>query len=104
VLTKAAPAPRSARNRGLTSGPRRARGAPQPAARPAPAEAGPRRALLDRLSATIGTEAGTPLTGVSVYPEPADRNAVLFQIGLHDWTAGTVPSSAASRGTGPVPR
>jgi hypothetical protein len=93
VLTKAAPASRSARNRGLTSGPRHARGSPQPTAGPAPTEADPQRALLDRLSAAIGTEAGTLLTGVSVYREPADRNAVLFQVGLHDWTAARTPGT-----------
>jgi hypothetical protein len=93
VLTKAVPASRSARNRGLTSGPRHARGSGQPPADPGPAEAGPRHGLLDRLSAAIGTEAGALLTGVSVYREPADRNAVLFQVGLHDWTAARTPGT-----------
>src|SRR5581483_503487 len=27
------------------------------------------------------------LTGISVYREPADQNALLFQAGEHDWTA-----------------
>jgi tetratricopeptide (TPR) repeat protein len=31
------------------------------------------------------------LIAISVYREPADRNAVLFQIGTHDWTAARVP-------------
>jgi hypothetical protein len=31
------------------------------------------------------------LIALSVYREPADRNAILFQLGTHDWTAARAP-------------
>ena len=46
-----------------------------------------RRAPLSALAAFLGTRAGLLLIGVSVYREPADRNAVLFQVGEHDYAA-----------------
>lgn len=46
-----------------------------------------RRAPLSTLAAFLGTRAGLLLVGVSVYREPADRNAVLFQVGEHDYAA-----------------
>ena len=38
------------------------------------------------------------LIGASVYREPADRNAILFQLGRHDWAAARAPDQA-----GPTP-
>jgi hypothetical protein len=38
-----------------------------------------------------GATAERLLIGVSVYREPADHNAVLFQVGRHDWTAASTP-------------
>ena len=46
----------------------------------------------------MGTGAGSLLTGVSVYREAADRNAVLFQVGLHDRAAARAPDTR-----GPTP-
>jgi tetratricopeptide (TPR) repeat protein len=46
-----------------------------------------RHAPLSTLAAFLGTRAGLLLIGVSVYREPADRNAVLFQVGEHDYAA-----------------
>ena len=55
-----------------------------PAGRPAPAES-------SGLEAGPGATAEWLLIGVSVYREPADYNAVLFQVGRHDWTAASAP-------------
>jgi tetratricopeptide (TPR) repeat protein len=58
--------------------------AAEPAGRPGPAEpAG--------LGDGTGATAERLLIGVSVYREPADHNAVLFQVGRHDWTAASAP-------------
>jgi len=56
------------------------------------------RRLLDGLPGYLDTAAEQLLIGVSVYREPADRNAVLFQVGLRDWTAARAPDRQ-----GPVP-
>jgi hypothetical protein len=54
----------------------------------------------DRSSAepVTGPEAERLLLGASVYREPADRNALLFQIGEHDWAAAPAPGQ-----DGPAP-
>lgn len=41
----------------------------------------------ERLARFLDSEAGRVLIVLSVYREPVDRNAVLFQAGLHDWAA-----------------
>ncbi|HEY7013540.1 MAG TPA: tetratricopeptide repeat protein [Streptosporangiaceae bacterium] len=68
----------------LTASPDGAAAAAGPAGRPAPAE-----------SAGVGNGTGATaerlLIGVSVYREPADHDAVLFQVGRHDWTAAGAP-------------
>jgi tetratricopeptide (TPR) repeat protein len=46
---------------------------------------------LDGLLRRLGADAERLLVGISVYRQPADRNAVLFQIGRHDWTAARAP-------------
>lgn len=51
----------------------------------------PGRALLGSLPRHLGASAERLLIGVSVYREPADYNAVLFQVGSHDWTAARAP-------------
>lgn len=51
----------------------------------------PGRASLDSLPQDLGGDAERLLIGISVYREPADRNAVLFQVGQHDWTAARAP-------------
>jgi Tetratricopeptide repeat len=58
----------------------------------------PGRLPLDGLPGYLSTEAEQLLIGISVYREPADRNAVLFQVGLRDWTAARAPDRQ-----GPVP-
>jgi tetratricopeptide (TPR) repeat protein len=56
------------------------------------------RGLLGLLPEFLPGPAGPLLVGVSVYREPADTNAVLFQVGRHDWAAADTPDSR-----GPVP-
>jgi tetratricopeptide (TPR) repeat protein len=51
----------------------------------------PRRVPLDGLPGYLSAGAEQLLIGVSVYREPADRNAVLFQVGVRDWTAARAP-------------
>ena len=46
----------------------------------------------------LGERAEQLLVSLSVYREPADRNAVLFQAGEHDWTAARAPDKR-----GPAP-
>jgi tetratricopeptide (TPR) repeat protein len=58
--------------------------------RPGPAGRS-RRLPLDDLPGYLDADAEQLLIGVSVYREPADRNAVLFQVGLRDWTAARAP-------------
>jgi tetratricopeptide (TPR) repeat protein len=85
VLTKAAPAPLPAHDRELAEG---AWHGPEPASAAARAQSSQdQRAPLDALRALLSSPAGPLLVGVSVYREPADRNAVLFQVGRHDWAA-----------------
>src|ERR1700730_6159305 len=43
------------------------------------------------LAEALGASAERLLIGASVYREPADRNALLFQVGQHDWTAARAP-------------
>jgi hypothetical protein len=62
-----------------------------PAARPAWAGTTKDGGQLARLTRALGPSAERLLIGASVYREPADRNALLFQVGLHDWTAAGVP-------------
>ena len=74
-----------------------------PAAQPARAAAAtqgdrPGGAPFARLAETMGPGAERLLIGASVYREPADRNALLFQVGRHDWTAVRAPDRP-----GPVP-
>jgi tetratricopeptide (TPR) repeat protein len=57
-----------------------------------------RHALLEILGEFLETAAGSLLIGASVYREPADRNALLFQVGLHDWAAERAPDTR-----GPTP-
>jgi hypothetical protein len=85
VLTKAAPAPTPAPDRELAEGASHGREQASSAASPEPARG--RCAPLDALRELLATSAGPLLVGVSVYREPADRNAVLFQVGRHDWAA-----------------
>ena len=47
----------------------------------------PRQALFVGLPGPLSVSAERLLVGASVYREPADRNALVFQIGEHDWTA-----------------
>ena len=56
----------------------------------APATAGPLPAPAG-VADPIGATAERLLIGASVYREPADRNALLFQVGRHDWTAASAP-------------
>jgi len=68
----------------LTASPGGTAAAAGPAGRPCPPEpAGP--------GDSTGATAERLLIGVSVYREPADHNAVLFQVGRHDWTAAGAP-------------
>jgi tetratricopeptide (TPR) repeat protein len=46
---------------------------------------------LAALIEALGLGAERLLVGASVYREPADRNALLFQVGQHDWTAARAP-------------
>ena len=67
-----------------------------PPARPAgagPASHGdrPGGGQLAALTEALGASAERLLIGASVYREPADRNALLFQVGQHDWTAARAP-------------
>jgi tetratricopeptide (TPR) repeat protein len=67
-----------------------------PPARPAgagPASHGdrPGGGQLAALTQALGAGAERLLIGASVYREPADRNALLFQVGQHDWTAARAP-------------
>jgi hypothetical protein len=55
-------------------------------------------ALAGRLPELLAGRAGPLLIGISVYREPADRNAVLFQVGLPDRSA-----ARASDPLGPAP-
>jgi tetratricopeptide (TPR) repeat protein len=48
--------------------------------------------------AVLGQDAEQLLLAVSVYREPADRNAIVFQLGRHDWTAARAPDKS-----GPAP-
>jgi tetratricopeptide (TPR) repeat protein len=50
-----------------------------------------KRLPLDDLPGYLDADAEQLLIGVSVYREPADRIAVLFQVGLRDWTAARAP-------------
>ncbi len=43
------------------------------------------------LADPLGATAERLLIGASVYREPADRSALLFQVGRHDWTAAGAP-------------
>jgi tetratricopeptide (TPR) repeat protein len=43
------------------------------------------------LTRSLSASAERLLIGASVYREPAERNALLFQVGLHDWTASGAP-------------
>ena len=43
------------------------------------------------LADSLGATAERLLIGASVYREPADRSALLFQVGRHDWTAAGTP-------------
>jgi tetratricopeptide (TPR) repeat protein len=43
------------------------------------------------LADPLGVTAERLLIGASVYREPADRSALLFQVGRHDWTAAGAP-------------
>jgi tetratricopeptide (TPR) repeat protein len=43
------------------------------------------------LIAGLSPRAEHVLIAISVYREPADRNAVVFQLGEHDWTAARAP-------------
>jgi tetratricopeptide (TPR) repeat protein len=52
---------------------------------------GPGPAESAGLGDGTGATAERLLIGVSVYREPADHNAVLFQVGRHDWTAASAP-------------
>ena len=47
----------------------------------------PRQALFVGLPGSLSVSAERLLVGASVYREPADRNALVFQVGEHDWTA-----------------
>jgi tetratricopeptide (TPR) repeat protein len=85
VLTKAAPALLPAHDRELAEGAWHGREPASAAARAESAQEG--REPLDALRELLSTPAGPLLVGVSVYREPADRNAVLFQVGRHDWAA-----------------
>jgi tetratricopeptide (TPR) repeat protein len=58
------------------------------AARPAvPGNAG----QLPADAAALSRRAARLLVAVSIHREPADRNALLFQLGEHDWTAARAP-------------
>ena len=68
----------------LTASPGGTAAAAWAAGRPGPAEsAGP--------GDGTGATAERLLIGVSVYREPADHDAVLFQVGRHEWTAAGAP-------------
>jgi hypothetical protein len=43
------------------------------------------------LTAGLDPRSEQLLIALSVYREPADRNAILFQLGTHDWTAARAP-------------
>jgi hypothetical protein len=63
-----------------------------PPARPARARTSRHdRGQLAGLTEALGESAELLLIGASVYREPADRNALLFQVGQHDWTAARAP-------------
>jgi tetratricopeptide (TPR) repeat protein len=51
----------------------------------------PRDARLAVIAEALESAAGPLLIGASVYREPADRNALLFQVGRHDWAAAWTP-------------
>jgi tetratricopeptide (TPR) repeat protein len=67
-----------------------------PGARPGPA--GPGDAPPAGLAEALNSAAGPLLIGASVFREPVDRNALLFQVGRHDWAAAWTPGRP-----GPVP-
>jgi Tetratricopeptide repeat len=50
------------------------------------------------ITGRLSSGAENLLIGISVYREPADRNAILFQLGVHDWSAAREPGQC-----GPVP-
>ena len=52
---------------------------------------GPGRVRPAGLPDVLSASAERLLIGASVYREPADRNALLFQVGRHDWTAARAP-------------
>jgi tetratricopeptide (TPR) repeat protein len=64
-----------------------------------PGQAGPAASGTDRpgdapltvIAETLESAAGPLLIGASVYREPVDRNALLFQVGRHDWAAAWTP-------------
>ncbi len=51
----------------------------------------PGHARLAGLPDALSAGAERLLIGASVYREPADRSALLFQVGRHDWTAARAP-------------
>jgi tetratricopeptide (TPR) repeat protein len=58
----------------------------------------PGDARLAVIAEALQSAAGPLLIGASVYREPVDRNALLFQVGRHDWAAAWTPGRQ-----GPVP-
>jgi len=48
-------------------------------------------ARTEAIAEALESAAGPLLIGASVYREPADRNALLFQVGRHDWAAAWTP-------------
>jgi tetratricopeptide (TPR) repeat protein len=51
----------------------------------------PECAPLDVLDGYLGESAERLLIGASVYREPVDRHALLFQVGVRDWAAARAP-------------
>jgi tetratricopeptide (TPR) repeat protein len=103
--TQSGDSPKSTRDGRASPGTMAALGTPAPpgtATTPgtltAPESQRRRRALLGILGEFLESAAGPLLIGTSVYREPADRNAVLFQVGLPDWAAARAPDTQ-----GPTP-
>jgi tetratricopeptide (TPR) repeat protein len=48
-------------------------------------------ARAEVIAEALESAAGPLLIGAAVYREPADRNALLFQVGRHDWAAAWTP-------------